>query len=92
VFEVRFYAAASPGLALIRDGNGTRSIETLLRYRGAAMAELARSLRTQGAPGRAGGDAGRGRARTRAYATGPTRAAPGNRPSFRTGRTRAEPT
>jgi len=34
-----------PGLALIRDGNGTRSFETLLRYRGAAMAELMRSLR-----------------------------------------------
>ncbi|MGH6899447.1 MAG: hypothetical protein ACREJ5_23335 [Geminicoccaceae bacterium] len=35
-----------PGLALIRDGNGTRSFETLLRYRGAATAELMRSLRT----------------------------------------------
>jgi hypothetical protein len=46
VFAVRSYAAASPGLALIRDGNGTRSIETLIRYRGAAMAELTRSLRT----------------------------------------------
>jgi hypothetical protein len=46
VFEVRGYADASPGLALIRDGNGTRSIETLMRYRGAAMAELMRSLRT----------------------------------------------
>jgi hypothetical protein len=46
VFEVRSYANASPGLALIRDGNGTRSIETLMRYRGAAMAELMRSLRT----------------------------------------------
>jgi hypothetical protein len=46
VLEVRGYADASPGLALIRDGNGTRSIETLLRYRGAAMAELTRSLRT----------------------------------------------
>jgi hypothetical protein len=33
------------GLALIRDGNGTRSFETLLRYRGAATAELMRSLR-----------------------------------------------
>jgi hypothetical protein len=30
----------------MRDGNGTRSIETLMRYRGAAMAELTRSLRT----------------------------------------------
>jgi hypothetical protein len=34
-----------PGLALIRDGNGTRSFETLLRYRGAAQAEFMRSLR-----------------------------------------------
>jgi hypothetical protein len=35
----------NPGLALIRDGNGTRSFETLLRYRGAALAELMRALR-----------------------------------------------
>ena len=34
-----------PGLALIRDGNGTRSFDTLLRYRGAAQAEFMRSLR-----------------------------------------------
>jgi hypothetical protein len=33
-------------MALIRDGNGTRSFETLMRYRGAAMAEFMRSLRT----------------------------------------------
>jgi hypothetical protein len=46
VFAERSYAAASPGLALIRDGNGTRSIETLLRYRASAMVELLRSLRT----------------------------------------------
>jgi hypothetical protein len=39
-------AAANPGLAMIRDGNGTRSFETLLRYRGAAMAEFWRALRT----------------------------------------------
>jgi hypothetical protein len=31
---------------MIRDGNGTRSFETLLRYRGAAMAEFWRALRT----------------------------------------------
>jgi hypothetical protein len=35
-------------------GNGTRSFETLLRYRGAAMAEFWRALRTRGAPGRGG--------------------------------------
>jgi hypothetical protein len=39
-------AGANPGLAMIRDGNGTRSFETLLRYRGAAMAEFWRALRT----------------------------------------------
>jgi hypothetical protein len=33
------------GLALIRDGNGTRAFDTLLRYRGTALAELWRALR-----------------------------------------------
>ena len=47
LFAERSYGAdANPGLALIRDGNGTRSFETLLRYRGAAMAEFMRALRT----------------------------------------------
>jgi hypothetical protein len=46
LFAERSYSNASPGLALIRDGNGTRSFETLLRYRGAAMAEFWRALRT----------------------------------------------
>ena len=46
LFAERSYDAAGPGLALIRDGNGTRSFETLLRYRGAAMAEFWRALRT----------------------------------------------
>jgi hypothetical protein len=32
-------------IALIRDGNGTRSLETVLRYRGAAQADFMRSLR-----------------------------------------------
>ena len=36
----------SPGLAVIRDGNCSRSFETLVRYRGAVMAELLRCLRT----------------------------------------------
>jgi hypothetical protein len=45
VFAERHFPGGGPGLALIRDGNGTRSIETLLRYRGAAMAEFQRSLR-----------------------------------------------
>ncbi|HEX5078764.1 MAG TPA: hypothetical protein VFV80_06390 [Geminicoccaceae bacterium] len=34
------------GLALIRDGNGARAFDTLLRYRGAAQAEFTRALRT----------------------------------------------
>jgi hypothetical protein len=46
LFEERGYSNASPGLAMIRDGNGTRSFETLLRYRGAAMAEFWRALKT----------------------------------------------
>jgi hypothetical protein len=46
LFAERSYRAAGPGLALIRDGNGTRSFETLLRYRGAAMAEFWRALKT----------------------------------------------
>ena len=46
LFKERWLADGGPGLALIRDGNGTRSFETLLRYRGAAMAEFMRALRT----------------------------------------------
>jgi hypothetical protein len=34
------------GLALIRDGNGARAFDTLLRYRASARAELFRALRT----------------------------------------------
>ena len=33
------------GMALVRDGHGPRAFDTLLRYRGSAMAELWRSLR-----------------------------------------------
>ena len=46
VLEFRSYEGANAGLALIRDGNGMRSFETLLRYRGAAMAEFWRALKT----------------------------------------------
>ena len=46
LFEERRSANGGLGLALIRDGNGARSFETLLRYRGAAMAEFWRALRT----------------------------------------------
>ena len=46
LFEERRSADGGLGLALLRDGNGPRSFETLLRYRGAAMAEFWRALRT----------------------------------------------
>jgi hypothetical protein len=46
LFKERHIPDGGPGIALIRDGNGTRSFETLLRYRGAAMAEFSRALRT----------------------------------------------
>ena len=45
LFEERRWEDAG-ALALIRDGNGTRSFETLLRYRSAAMAEFWRALKT----------------------------------------------
>jgi hypothetical protein len=35
-----------PGLQMIRDGNCSRSFDTLVRYRGAALAELTRCLKT----------------------------------------------
>jgi len=46
--EVEMFAVhgdGNLGLALIRDGNGSRAFDTFLRYRGSAMAELWRSLR-----------------------------------------------
>ena len=46
LFAERGFDGAGLGVSLIRDGNGTRSFETLLRYRGAAMAEFWRALRT----------------------------------------------
>ena len=42
----RSWEDAGVGMALIRDGNGTRSFETLMRYRSAAMAEFWRALKT----------------------------------------------
>jgi hypothetical protein len=33
------------GMALVRDGDGPRALDTMLRYRGSAMAELWRALR-----------------------------------------------
>jgi hypothetical protein len=46
LFAERHIAGGGLGLALIRDGTGTRSFETLLRYRSAAMAEFWPALRT----------------------------------------------
>ena len=46
LFEERRWEDAGVGMALIRDGNGTRSFETLLRYRSAAMAEFSRPPKT----------------------------------------------
>ena len=46
LFEERRWENAGLGMALIRDGNGTRSFETLMRYRGTAMAEFWRALKT----------------------------------------------
>jgi hypothetical protein len=46
LFEEHHHPGGGRGLALIRDGNGPRSFETLLRYRGAALAEFWRALRT----------------------------------------------
>ncbi len=46
LFEEHHIPTGTLGLGLIRDGNGTRSFDTLLRYRGAALAEFTRCLRT----------------------------------------------
>jgi hypothetical protein len=44
LFELR-RGDGNLALALIRDGNGTRAFDTLLRYRGSALAEFFRTLR-----------------------------------------------
>jgi hypothetical protein len=46
VFAECRLAGGGLGLALIRDGNATRSFETLMRYRSAALSEFMRCLRT----------------------------------------------
>jgi hypothetical protein len=46
LFAERRWDGAGVGVALIRDGNGTRSFEMLMRYRSAATAEFMRALRT----------------------------------------------
>jgi hypothetical protein len=46
LFARNHLAGGSLGLALIRDCNGARSFDTLLRYRGGTLAELWRTLRT----------------------------------------------
>jgi len=45
LFEDRMGKEGNLALALIRDGNTTRSFDTLLRYRGSALAEFFRALR-----------------------------------------------
>ena len=46
LFAFRGYEDADLGLTLVRDGNGTRSVETIMRYRTSALLELTRALRT----------------------------------------------
>jgi hypothetical protein len=46
LFAHNHFAGGNLGLALIRDCNGARSFDTLLRYRGGTLAELWRALRT----------------------------------------------
>jgi hypothetical protein len=46
LFERYAYDNANLGHAMIRDGNGARAFDTLLRYRGGTLAELWRALRT----------------------------------------------
>jgi hypothetical protein len=74
----------SPALAMIRDGNCSRSFETLLRYRAAAMAELLRCLRTLQAL-QAEARAAAGAAPTRRRRGRPIVPANGRRPDRRAG-------
>jgi hypothetical protein len=84
LFQERGYSNASPGLALIRDGNGTRSFETLLRYRGAAMAEFWRALKTLKAlQAEQAREAGQAREIEQTLQTGPELAAQPIRPAAR---------
>jgi hypothetical protein len=46
LFARNLWGTTSFGLALIRDSNGPRAFDTLLRYRGGTLAELWRALRT----------------------------------------------
>jgi hypothetical protein len=46
VLEFRRSHEGGLGLALMRDGNGTRSFDTVMRYRNAATAELMRAQKT----------------------------------------------
>jgi hypothetical protein len=45
LFENQMRGDSDLALAVIRDGHGTRSFDTLLRYRGSALAELFRAVR-----------------------------------------------
>jgi hypothetical protein len=46
LFAQNIRGTTSFGLAMIRDCNGARAFDTLLRYRGGTLAELWRALRT----------------------------------------------
>ncbi|MGH6901913.1 MAG: hypothetical protein ACREIR_04170 [Geminicoccaceae bacterium] len=46
LFDLHLDTYGDLGMAVIRDGNGTRAFETLLRYRAAADGQLLRALRT----------------------------------------------
>ncbi len=46
VFAQNIHGTTSFGLAMIRDSNGPRAFDTLLRYRGSTLAEFSRALRT----------------------------------------------
>jgi hypothetical protein len=46
LFAQNISGTTSFGLAMIRDCNGARAFDTLLRYRGGTLAELWRALRT----------------------------------------------
>jgi hypothetical protein len=89
LFAERGYGGAGAGLALIRDGNGTRSFETLLRYRAAAMAEFWRALKTLKALQAEQAQLVAGTDVLMTPSSGPQAPAPGQ--AARTGRTRAPP-
>jgi hypothetical protein len=82
LFAFRGWENANLGLTLVRDGNGTRSVDTIMRYRTSALGELMRCLRTLQALQAAAGAA----ADTRSKARPATPARPEARPAAATAR------